>query len=123
MVVAVSLSDHHSRYAISARICNHQALEPRVLVLKLLQPFGVRQVHPTILGLQLVKRRRTETMLAAQFSRRQPGLLLFDHPDNLRFGETTFPHVVCSFRLGRLYIRLRERPGGRSSVLAFELAI
>jgi hypothetical protein len=40
--------------------------------------------------------------------------LLFDHPDNLRFSETAFPHVVCSFRLGRLYITARELPGGRS---------
>jgi hypothetical protein len=44
--------------------------------------------------------------------------LLFDHPDNLRFGETAFPHLVCSFRLGRLYIRLRELPGGRSLPLS-----
>ncbi|MDO9525564.1 MAG: hypothetical protein Q7J57_08495, partial [Gemmobacter sp.] len=33
----------------------------------------------------------------------------------LRFSETAFPHVVCSFRLGRLYITARELPGGRSS--------
>jgi hypothetical protein len=26
-------------------------------------------------------------------------------PDDLRLGETALPHVVCSFRLGRLYVR------------------
>ena len=57
-------------------------------------------------------------MLPAQLSGRHPCLLLFDHPDNLRFGETAFPHVVCSFRLGRLYITLKELPGGRSRRLA-----
>ena len=49
---------------------------------------------------------------------RRTSLLLFDHPDNLRFGETAFPHLVCSFRLGRLYIRLRELLGGRSHPLS-----
>jgi len=29
-------------------------------------------------------------MPPAQLGRRKPGLLLFDHPDNLRFGETAF---------------------------------
>ena len=53
-------------------------------------------------------------MFPTQIGRRQPGLLLFDHPDDLRFGETAFSHVVCSFRLGRLYITARELPGGRS---------
>nr|WP_242514322.1 ASCH domain-containing protein [Rhodovulum sulfidophilum] len=32
----------------------------------------------------------------------------------MRLGETAFPHVVCSFRVGRLYITARELPGGRS---------
>lgn len=36
------------------------------------------------------------------------------HSGDLRFGETAFVHVVCSIRLGRLYIRLRKLPGGRS---------
>ncbi|WP_461469292.1 hypothetical protein, partial [Pararhodobacter sp.] len=31
--------------------------------------------------------------------RRHACLLLLDHPDNLRLGETAFPHVVCSFRV------------------------
>lgn len=36
-------------------------------------------------------------MLPAQLRRRQPGLLVFDNPNDLRLGETAFPHVVCSF--------------------------
>jgi hypothetical protein len=40
--------------------------------------------------------------------------LFLDHPDNLRLGETAFPHLVCSFRVGRLYITARALSGGRS---------
>jgi hypothetical protein len=54
-------------------------------------------------------------VLPAKLGGRQASLLLFDHPDDLRLGETALPHVVCSFRLGRLYIMARELPGGRSS--------
>lgn len=50
-------------------------------------------------------------MLAAQLRRRQTSLLLFDHPGNLRLGETAFARLVCSLRLGKLYIRRRELPG------------
>ena len=74
-----------------------QALQLCVLVLKLLQAIGVRQVHPAILGLGLVKRRRAQTVLPAKLGGRQASLLFLDHPDELRLGETAFPHVVCSF--------------------------
>ena len=102
---------------VQHHICN-QAFELAVLILKLLQALGVGQIHPTILGLQFVKRRRAEPVSAAQFSSRQSRLLLFDRPDNLRLGETAFPLVVCSFRLDKLYITLRELLGGRSRVSA-----
>jgi hypothetical protein len=46
-------------------------------------------------------------------------LLLLNHPDNLRFGETAFPHVVCSFRLGGIYIMARELSGLRSLILCY----
>ena len=67
------------------------------IIAKMLQPLGVRQVHPAILGLQLVERGRAQPMLPAQFGGRQTSLLLLDHPDDLRLGETALPHVVCSF--------------------------
>ena len=93
-------------------IC-HQSLKFGVLALKWLQPLGIGQVHRAVLGLQLEKGRWDQTMLPAQLCRRKPSLLLLDHPDSLRFDETAFPRVVCSFS-GRLYIRMRQLPGGRS---------
>jgi hypothetical protein len=39
----------------------------RILALQLLQPLGIGQVHPAILGLQLAERRWDQPMLAAQF--------------------------------------------------------
>ena len=59
-------------------------------------------------------------MLPAKLGGRQSRFLLFDHPDDLCLGETALPHVVCSFRLGRLYITARELPGGRSPPLAVD---
>jgi hypothetical protein len=63
--------------------------------------------------------------ISARFSRQQSSftartsLLLLDHPDDLRLGETAFPHLVCSLRVGRLYITARELPVGRSQRLRF----
>ena len=45
-----------------------------------------------MLGLQLVKRSWTRAMPASYLRGRHLGLLLLDHPDNLRLGETAFPH-------------------------------
>jgi hypothetical protein len=77
------------------------------------QAIGIGQLHPSILGLQLLERVRGQPLLPAKLRGRRPSLLLFDHPDNLRLGETAFPHVVCSSRLGRLSITAKERPGGQ----------
>ncbi|MBB1493368.1 hypothetical protein H5395_18225, partial [Paracoccus sp. MC1854] len=41
--------------------------------------------------------------------------LFLDHPDDLRLGEAAFPHRLCSFSGGRLYITARKLPGGRSA--------
>ena len=67
--------------------------------------------HDPISSFQLVKRVRAETVLTANLRCRHASFLLFDHSDDLRFGETAFPHVVCSFRLDRLYITPRELSG------------
>jgi SAM-dependent methyltransferase len=48
----------------------------------------------------------------------QTGLLFFNHPDNLRIGKTAFPHSSAPSGLGRLYIKLRELPGGRSPLIS-----
>jgi hypothetical protein len=77
-------------------------------------PLSLADTHAALFDLPLVERRRAKPLLSAQLGCRQARLLLFAHPNNLRFGETAFPHVVCSFRLRKLYIRLRKLPGGRS---------
>src|SRR5690606_27888784 len=74
-----------------------QAFQLRVLVLELLQPLCVRQVHPAILGLQLVEGRGAQPVLPAKLGGRQTRLMFLDHPDDLRLGKTAFPHLVCSF--------------------------
>ena len=60
--------------ALSQKILQHhkvqhrvrdQPLELCVLLLKLLQAAGIRHVQPAIFGLQLVKARRTDAVLAA----------------------------------------------------------
>ena len=60
-----------------------------------------------------------DAVLAADLCHSQPGLLLFDHPDELRLGETALAHASALSGLGRLYIRLRELPGGRSAAATF----
>jgi hypothetical protein len=92
----------------------HQALQLRVLGLELLEPIGVRKVHPAILGLQLVERRRAQTVLTAKLGGRQTGLLLFDHPDNLFVGAYAAPSgaTVPSSSVKRLFrIRLLLKVG------------
>ena len=56
-------------------------------------------------------------MLAANLRHSQPGLLLFDHPNNLRLGKTALSHSSAPSRLGRLYIMMRDFAGGRSKRL------
>lgn len=80
-------------------------------------------------GLQVIERRRAEPIVPTKPGRWQPGLLVLEHADHLfvgayaapsgatvplRTGELAFPHVVCAFRLGRLYITARELSGGGS---------
>ena len=77
----------------------------RDVVLRLLQPFGIEQVHPTIPGLQLGDLRRARPVISAQIISRQPRLLFHDHPECLRIRKTTFPHVVY-FVIARLGFQL-----------------
>jgi hypothetical protein len=65
------LSQQILQHNIIQHHIRHQALELAVLVLKLLQAFGIGQVHPAVFGLQLVECRRTQSMLPAQVSCRQ----------------------------------------------------
>lgn len=77
-----------------------KALELRIFVFDLREPLGVRQLHPALLGLQLLECRAAQPELSAQIGRRQTCLPLFDPPDYLRLGEMVLPHVVCSISGG-----------------------
>lgn len=46
-----------------------------------------------------VKGRRTEAMPTVHLIGWHAYVLLLEHPDYLRFGETAFSHAVCSFVL------------------------
>ena len=59
-----------------------QPLKLAVLLLKQPQPPGIGHLKPALLRLQLVERRRAQTVLAAELRRRKPGILL------LRVGQT-----------------------------------
>ncbi len=74
---------------------------------------GVKQVHPPIFGLQLLDRRGTQTMLAAQLNRRQTRLLFLDHPDNLRLGETAFAHSSAPSQAGHSLHHNKGTSGGQ----------
>ena len=62
-------------------------------------PRSCRQHHngsiktPVLAGAQLVKRRRAQPVLPTNLDRWQPGLLLLDHPDDLRLGKTALSHA------------------------------
>ena len=51
---------------------HHQPLQLCVLFLKLFQASGIRHVHPAIFGLQLVKARGADAVLAADICHSQP---------------------------------------------------
>ena len=70
-----------------------EPLQLRVLVLERLQPLRLRNVHPAVLRLPLVERRRRHPVLAADLGDRCAGLLLPQHPDDLLFGEPASLHL------------------------------
>src|SRR5205085_6221624 len=67
-------------------------LQPAVLVLQRPQPLGVGYIETAELGLPFIKRRRADAMLAAYLRRRNPGLLLPQHRDDLLFREPSSLH-------------------------------
>ena len=95
-------------------LVRHQPLELGVLLLKLFKAAGIRHVHPAIFGLQLVKTRVADAVLAANLCHSQSGFLLLNHPNNLRLGKTALSHASALSGLGRLYIIVKAFPGGRS---------
>jgi hypothetical protein len=57
-------------------------------------------------------------MLTESADPTQTHRLHLDHPNNLQLGETAFPYVVCSSRKGRLDIKAKDLPRGRSVLQA-----
>lgn len=70
-----------------------QALQPSVLILKHLQPFGLAHLQATILALPLVKGAFSNAMLPANVQCALTCLLLLKDPNNLLFRETALLHV------------------------------
>jgi hypothetical protein len=79
-------------------VIRQQTLQLRALILQLLLPLGVRQLHPARPGLPVLKQGKAATVLATDLGRGAASFLRLDHSDDLRFGETAFPTVVCSFK-------------------------
>lgn len=87
------LQDHIVEHA-----ADQQPLELAVLLLKLAEQADIGHFQPAILTLQLAKRRRAQSMLPINLDRRQPGLLLLDHPDDRRLGKTALPQAPAPSR-------------------------
>ena len=81
-------------YIVQHRV-RQQTLQFAVLIFKRFKAVGVRNVHATVFGFELVERRGTEAMPAAHLSSWHPSFLFFDHPDNLGFGKTTLSHLFA----------------------------
>src|ERR1700722_19149003 len=80
------------RGAIQHPLCQN-LLQFGVLVLELLQPFGLGDIHAAVLGLPVVKRRFRHAVLARQIRRLRSGLVLLQNPDDLIFREPCSLHL------------------------------
>jgi hypothetical protein len=67
-------------------------LQPAVIGLKLIQSPHVRRLHTSILSLPLVKRGRADTALTANVRDGPTSFSFLEHPDNLNFLKSRFPH-------------------------------
>ena len=70
-----------------------QLLQLGVLVLKRLQPLGLGDVHPAVLGLPIVKRRFRNAVLAGEIGGLGTGLMLLQHANNLFFRKPCTLHL------------------------------
>src|SRR3984885_10598399 len=96
--------DRSSRSAAASNhLLGQKLLQFGVLVLELLQPFGLGDIHAAILGLPVVKRRFRDAVLARQIRGLRPGLVLLQHPNDLLFREP------CS-----LHLSVLQRPDSKS---------
>jgi len=72
-----------------------KTLQFGVLIFQRFKAVGVRNIHTTIFGFELVKRRGAQTMPAAHLSRWHPSFLLFNHPNYLGFAKSALSHSVA----------------------------
>src|SRR5262249_7110211 len=80
-----------SQHVLQRGVVEHgfgqHSLQPPILVLERLQPPSFRDVQPSEFSLPLVKGRRANAVLAADLRRRNSGLLLPQHGNDLLFGK------------------------------------
>ncbi|MFT4783124.1 MAG: hypothetical protein ACI9IV_000856 [Paracoccaceae bacterium] len=97
--VAHSVSSVLSRQIPQNNIVEHgvrqKALQFGVFIFQRLKAMGIRNIHATIFGFELVERRRAQAMPATHLCRRHPSFLLFEHPNNLGFGKTALSHLFA----------------------------
>lgn len=69
-----------------------QLLQPRVLVLKRLQPLRLGDLHAAVFGFPIIKRRFSNSVLAAEVGHLRASLLLLQHRNNLLFRKSLLLH-------------------------------
>src|SRR5690554_4311843 len=74
------------------RLVRHDALQPPVLVLQLLEPACLRDLHAAVLPAPAVERVRADPMPPAQLPRLCPGIGFRQNSDDLLLREPALPH-------------------------------
>ena len=91
-----------------------ELLKPAVLVFQRLQPFGVGDLEPAILGLPFVERCLADPVTSAKLSHLRASFLLLQDTDDLLFAEPPALHIRL-LKIGEgLYSKLVEFQGARS---------
>ena len=82
---------HCSEEILEVGIVQHRirqkTLQTGILLLEAVQPLGLADVHPAILGFPLLNGRNADALLAAPIGHGNPGHMLFQDADDLGFGE------------------------------------
>ena len=92
------------------------ALQLHVLVLQRPQPLGLRDVHPSEFSLPFVDAGVADAMLAAESGDRDPGLVLFQNPDDLSFRKPFALHALVLV-LGQSELQTGLSPRGKVIML------
>lgn len=93
----VSRGDQFQRVDLKRRV-GQQPLEPAIFVFEAAHLGDIADLEAAELRLPLVERHRANAVLAAELRRLGAGLGLFEHADDLLFGEPGFLHEGDSCR-------------------------